>query len=345
MADIDLDIMRLLPDSGASHEYISTPALHQKLEQAVFDAPCKRTVQRRLYALQDDGFVESERHGNAVMWRRKAGANGIASKAGSLMTFDEALALQTLRRFASRQVPVLVSDALSSMYAMAETRLARPQSERERKIASWPQKVAIESASFQLQRPVIDSTLFTSVSYALFEERKLDIGYRARHNGGLEKSQVILPLGLVEVGTLVYLIGQRDTRPEPFMYRLDRIVRAEVLLESFRYPASFSLDQYVRTQRSFDFLVEKEIALDLKFSHHAGHHLLESPFAPDQTHEQQDDVLRVRGTVMLSQRLRWWLRSFGPHVEVLSPQSLRQELAAEVRELARIYCESCSSVA
>jgi predicted DNA-binding transcriptional regulator YafY len=235
--------------------------------------------------------------------------------------------------------------ALSSMYAMAETRFARPQSERERKIASWPQKVAIESASFPLQRPVIDPTLFASVSYALFEERKLDIGYRARHNGGLEKSQVIWPLGLVEVGTLVYLISQRDTRPEPFMYRLDRIVRADVLLESFRYPTSFSLDQYVRTQRSFDFLVEKEIALDLKFTHHAGHHLLESPFAPDQTHEQQDDFLRVRGTVMLSQRLRWWLRSFGPHVEVLAPQSLREELAAEARELAGIYCESCSSVA
>ena len=40
---------------------------------------------------------------------------------------------------------------------------------------------------------------------------------------------------------------------------------------------------------------------------------------------------------MLSQRLRWWLRSFGPNVEVLGPASLRAELAAEARALARSY--------
>jgi predicted DNA-binding transcriptional regulator YafY len=45
----------------------------------------------------------------------------------------------------------------------------------------------------------------------------------------------------------------------------------------------------------------------------------------------------VQGTVMLSQRLRWWLRSFGPNVEVLTPASLRAELAAEAARLYEMY--------
>jgi predicted DNA-binding transcriptional regulator YafY len=337
MSDIDHEIMRLLPDASTQADFISTPDLHKKLEQAVDDAPCKRTVQRRLYMLEQDGFVEMNRRGNAVVWRRLAGAGGIAARAGSLMTFDEALALQTLRRFSSRQIPELVSGSLNSLFAVAQARLSRTQSELERKYARWASKVEIESPSFPLQSPPIDRAVFAEVSQALFEERKLDIVYRSRSNGGSGKQQIILPLGLVEVGTLVYLIGKRENKPAPYMYRVDRLDRAEVMFESFDYPADFSLERYVRTQRSFDFEVGPSMQVELLFAVHAGDHLLEAPFAPDQRHEVRGNALHVKGTVALSQRLRWWLRSFGPNVEVLAPDVLRNEVREEAKALARLY--------
>jgi predicted DNA-binding transcriptional regulator YafY len=141
----------------------------------------------------------------------------------------------------------------------------------------------------------------------------------------------------VEVGGLVYLIGGTEGKPEPTMYRMDRLRRARMAPESFAYPSGFSVDEYVKTQRRFDFMVESEVLLKLKFTDHAGDHLLEAAMAKDQKTWSSGGALCVQGTVMLSQRLRWWLRSFGPHVEVLEPASLRAELAAEAAQLASLY--------
>ncbi|BCG04696.1 hypothetical protein PPGU19_092640 (plasmid) [Paraburkholderia sp. PGU19] len=337
MSDIDREIMRVLPDAANHGDYLSTPDIHRRLMNTVQNMPSSKTIHRHLTRLEEDGLVEMTLRGTASMWRKKAGASGMAAKAGAMMNFDEALALQTLRRFSARQIPELVAEWLTPMFEIAETRLKRTNSETERKYSRWASKVAVESGGFALHYPVIDREQFSEVSRALFEERKLEIVYRPRHNTDNDRPKVVLPFGIVEVGGLVYLVAGTEGKANPTMYRLDRLSSAKAMLESFAYPASFSLDAYVRQERSFDFMVEKEVLLKLKFVSGAGEHLLEAPMSKDQRNTRKDDALHVQGTVMLSQRLRWWLRSFGPNVEVLGPASLRAELAAEAAELANMY--------
>lgn len=329
--------MRVLPDAVTQGTPLSTPDVHRRLANTVQDLPSSKTIHRHLASLEEEGLVEMEQRGTAYFWRRKAGASGMAAKAGSMMNFDEALALQTLKRFSSRQIPELVADTLSPLFQIAETRLLRTNTETERKYSRWASKVAVESGGFALQYPPIDREWFGEVSRALFEERQLEIVYRPRHNTENDRAKVVLPFGLVEVGGLVYLVAGTVGKDNPTMYRLDRLTRAKALLESFPYPDSFSLDSYVREQRRFDFMVEKEVQLKLKFVDSAGDHLLEAPMSGDQQSMRKGDALHVQGTVMLSQRLRWWLRSFGPNVEVLGPATLRAELAAEAAQLARVY--------
>jgi predicted DNA-binding transcriptional regulator YafY len=337
MSEIDREIMRVLPDAATQDAYLSTPEIYRRLTNNVQDMPSAKTIHRHLARLEEEGLVELDERGNANVWRRKAGASGMAAKAGSMMNFDEALALQTLKRFSSRQIPDLVAESLTAMFQIADARLQRTNTETERKYSRWASKVAVESGGFALHYPVIDREQFATVSRALFEERKLEIVYRPRHNTDNDRPKVVLPFGLVEVGGLVYLVAGTQGKANPTMYRLDRLSSAKALLESFAYPASFSLEAYVIEQRSFDFMVEKEVLLKLKFVGGAGEHLLEAPMSTDQKSARKGDALHVQGTVMLSQRLRWWLRSFGPNVEVLGPASLRAELAAEAVELGRIY--------
>jgi predicted DNA-binding transcriptional regulator YafY len=45
------------------------------------------------------------------------------------------------------------------------------------------------------------------------------------------------------------------------------------------------------------------------------------------------DVLTVLDTA----QLRWWLRGFGPDVEVIEPRALRDEFSADARKLAARY--------
>ena len=331
--------MQVLPDAAKGEGPISTPEVHRKLGRRQIESPVIKTVQRRLVKLLDEGLVEAEKRGTAWHWRKRAGASGLAAKAAGAMTYDEALALQTLRRFSSRQIPTLVAETLAPIFDVAEKRIEAAQDERERRYRRWVDKVEVESGSFSLKYPSVDPAIFSEVSMALFYEQQLEIAYRSRLKPDDGELRIVRPLGLVEVGGLVYLVASVPRYANPATYRVDRLSAARMLAEPFAYPPEFKLVHYVRQQRQFDFMVEGEIRLTLRFRNGAGNHLLEAPLSDDQHVLLKENLLEVSGTVLLSQRLRWWLRSFGPDVEVLEPTSLRNEFAHEAHTLAATYGE------
>lgn len=334
---LDREIMQILPDAGKDEVPITTSEVHQKLVRRVADVPVVKTVQRRLERLVLAKLVEQTNRGNAHAWRKVAGASGLAARASGYLTHDEALALQTLRRFSSRQIPALVAETLSPLFDVADKRLEAANNDTERRYRKWIDKVEVESGGFALKCPAVDAAVFEAVSQALFYEQQLKIVYQPRSKTDNTEPKIVHPLGLVEVGGLVYLVALTSRHPNPAMYRLDRVVGAVMLPEPFSYPHDFTLSAYVRQQRQFDFMVEGEIHLKLRFANSAGDHLLEAPMSDDQRSRRDGDYLEVQGTVLLSQRLRWWLRAFGPNVEVLAPASLRGELAREARALAVLY--------
>lgn len=68
-------------------------------------------------------------------------------------------------------------------------------------------------------------------------------------------------------------------------------------------------------------------------------HLSECPLSRDQTLEPErgsDDYI-VEAKVLESAQLQWWLRGFGPFVEVLGPEKLRKDFAVEAEALAAAY--------
>ncbi|MCA8001373.1 helix-turn-helix transcriptional regulator [Burkholderia metallica] len=334
---LDREIMQVLPDAAKGEEPISTPDLHRKISAMLLDPPVVKTVHRRLEEMLEASLVVMERRGRAKYWSKVAGASGLAAKAAGMMTHDEALALQTLRRFSTWRIPTLVAETLAPLFDVAGKRLATVNSEHERRYRKWIDKIEVETGSFALQYPEVDPAIFATVSQALFNEQKLEIVYQPRSKIDNAQAKIVYALGLVEVGGLVYLVAAMPRHPHPAMYRLDRFARAAMLPESFAYPRGFRLSEFVREQRQFDFMVEGEIDLRLCFRNGAGDHLLEAPLSENQHAVQNGDTLEIRGTVLLSQRLRWWLRAFGPNVEVMRPASLRAELAAEAKALTALY--------
>lgn len=340
MPPLVANVFHVLKDAEQDGLFLSTPEVNKALLNTFRIEVSVKTVQRALVKLRNEQLVDCEKRGTALFWRKRPGANGMASRSSGLMTYEQALALQTLKRFSSRQIPSLVAESLASLFDTAEKRLDASQNDSERRYRKWVDKVEVESGGFALQHPAIDPVLFSAVTHALFYEQKLDVVYRVRSKDYQEKSKVVDPLGLVEVGGLVYLIAAMPGYPKPAMYRLDRLVSAKMLPERFTYPAEFSLAEYVKDQRQFDFMVEGAITVELRFFNGAGNHLLESPLSDDQVATTTNEGLEVTGTVLLSKRLRWWLRSFGPNVQVLGPAALRGEMVAEARTLMALYGET-----
>ena len=336
---IDSEILAVLPTPRDQQRWMTTPGVADAVRRLGTEVAHVKTVQRRLEALLEQGVLVNRRAGNALEWQRKDGASGIAAKAGAMMGFDEALALQVLSRFAGRQIPSLVSLSLKGLFDVANERLARGSSHEGQRHANWHRKVAVVDGAFQLIRPPIKEVIFQMVSHALFAEQLLEIGYRARSKPSNEPVRhVLMPLGLVEAAEMVYLVAKQPGKPNPVTYRLDRMESAEVQLESFTYPLDFSLAQYVENERHFDFFPQGKVQVVLRFAGDARHAVVETPISTDQAIEtNDDDSITVQATVMLSDRLHWWIRAFGPYVEVLEPKQLRQTFANEAKRAHELY--------
>lgn len=344
MSARDQNILSVLPTDDNAVKWMTTPKVAERLRVLGITIKHVKTVQRWLEKLEAQGVVRQQAAGNALAWQRQDAAGGIAARAGSLMSFNEALALQVLKRFSDRRIPAMVSSSLESMFTVAEGRLSAPHNDGARH-AAWHHKVAVVDSGFQPTPPPLADEVFHEVSNALFTERLMDVVYARRDAdpAASVRKQRVMPLGMVETAAgLVYLVARNvikgEVKPNPTIYRLDRMTAAKPLDDYFDYPEDFVLATYVGTERKFDFYPDGQIKLALRFAAHAAQSVLDGKIAEDQTIKTNaDGTITVRGTVMLSDKLRWWIRAFGPGVEVMSPRTLRREFADEAQRTAALY--------
>ncbi len=111
------------------------------------------------------------------------------------------------------------------------------------------------------------------------------------------------------------------------------------MIESSNQPKDFDIDKYLATGAfSIALSGDKKIKLKAIFDKFAAAHLYESPLSVNQTIEEKEDGnVLIEADVLDTQQLRWWILSFGGHVEVVSPNSLREEISKTVNEMASRY--------
>ncbi|MFM0027370.1 WYL domain-containing protein [Paraburkholderia madseniana] len=336
-------LLKFLPEDGPGVVGLSTSQVLERAQNAKLPYEYSKKVHRALCELGDLVICDSGPRRRTDYWRKRKGASGIAANPHQMRP-DQALALQLLAQFAYNQIPTLVTEELEQLIDVAAIvldRLPASAPRKQRNFRKWLSKVAVEPGIFSLRHRLIRPEVFGAVTEALLLEYELEIRYLYRTNDpsvtGRESTRVVRPLGLVEVGGIGYLVASTKARATPGMYRLDRMLTARVLDEEFSYPATFSLQTYVKDQRNFDFFPEGTVQLELRFHGAAGDHLMETPMSDDQIVTRRGDLLEVSGTVMASKRLRWWIRSFGANVEVLGPPELRKEFAEQATTLAALY--------
>jgi predicted DNA-binding transcriptional regulator YafY len=265
------------------------------------------------------------------------------------MGASEAVAFHIMQRFAGNKLPAAVTRDIEPLFAAAEVRLSQEKAD-SRIYREWPDKVDSVDGTFALIRPHLREDIFHAVTTATFFEREMRVEYRPAGKPETEKlkPKILWPLALVESAGVMYMVAQ-DPSFEPrkdkpriqwlrSLFRLDRIVSATESGNTFAYPEDFSLRDYIGSEQAFNFLTEPAVNLSIAFDGHAGNHLRETPMSKDQRIETlTDGRMMVTGTVIPSLKLRWWLRSFGASIEILSPPALRNEFATEYRKLAARY--------
>jgi predicted DNA-binding transcriptional regulator YafY len=323
-----IEMLRAIPREGK----VSTADLARRLEEAGFPIN-KRSVQRDLERLSQLYPLIVDMSSKPYGWQWARDAKPISLPG---LSEAEALTFNLVERHLEGLLPLSTLSDLEPYFRAAREKLASSSSRSP--LGNWTRRIRVVAPQQPLLAPKLNREVRRAVTLALLQSVQLEISYFAPWTDAPKKHR-IHPLGLVQHGAVFYLCVRFYEYPEPRMLALHRITAAKPIELRAEPPEGFDLDQWIE-EGAFGFgELGKPIKLDIEFKDHAGDVLLETRLSEDQTNTGTAGNLRIRATVMDTQRLRWWILGFGSRVKVHAPRALRQEIAQQHRDAAASYLD------
>ena len=165
---------------------------------------------------------------------------------------------------------------------------------------------------------------------------KVAVGYRSPRSGTLYE-RVISPYALEPTPSGIYVIGYDDWADDMRTFKLDRLETADLLDESFTMPENFDLEAHLAN--SWGIMTGDEVTeVTLRFASDVSAHVHERQWHPSQRIENLADG-RCLLHVQIAEPIEMlpWIRGWGPQVEVLSPNWLRQQVMEDLCRAVTLY--------
>lgn len=163
---------------------------------------------------------------------------------------------------------------------------------------------------------------------AIIERKTVRFGYHARYRSDQTDAadvREVDPYALMHVGGGWMLIAYCHLRRDIRHFRLERMEDVVTLEKVFARPHDFEI------QRSSD--DDRTLVVRALFDHEAARRIQEAPSFYQSGQEAHPDGLLVTLAVRQPGDILGWLLSWGSHVRVLEPESLRELLAHEAERL------------
>jgi predicted DNA-binding transcriptional regulator YafY len=294
-----LELLRRIPRNRS----ISSVELHRQLKDAGIEREL-RTIQRQLEVLSEHFDIYRDQRSKPYGYRWKEKAAGLALPT---LSPQESLLLGLAEEYLKNLLPSKLMKSMDGFFEQARRNLGPCSTAKQEK--EWASKVRVVATSQPLLPPQLKPGVFEAVSEALYANNWLEIDY-LNSNGRRSKVEV-MPLGLAQQGSRLYLVGRYKGYDNERSLALHRMQSAEVVQgEKFSRPHEFDLKKYDDDGR-FGYGNGKRIRLKFSIDKAAGLHLLESPLSTDQIYTERDDLYDIEATVVESSMLEWWLRGFG----------------------------------
>ena len=322
------EMLKLIPRERKT----TVKELQNKLEGLGYSVN-RRTLERDLDRLSIPFAIEADTRSKPYGWRYALNMHP-ANIPG--LTSSEALTMVLLETYLKTLLPVAIADNLASHFSAARHSLSVEHSDS--KLQSWLKKVKVLSPGQHLLAPTIDPSIQRTVYNALMQGYQLEMDYLAANSTEAKHYGSVHLQGLVQYGSVIYLVVTINDHIDLrllVLHRIQKVALKEVPLSPLE---NFDLQTYI-DQGGFGF-GETSVPIELValFKNGAGHHLIETPLAVDQQIERLDpQTLKITAKVLDTPGLQRWLSSFGPDVEVLSPELLRVTIAERHQQAAQLY--------
>ena len=320
-------ILQLLTHGGEWKTH--TEILNELLEEGF--SVTKRTVERDLEQLSDTfPGIEANKKGTPWGWRW----NRVASFDIPGLSVSDALSMQLIKNTLRPLLPKSIVKVVEPKFEQAAVRLK--QARLSNKMASWADKVYQIEPSLPLIPPEIDENVLEVIQSALMSAQQVDVQYRAIDSS--EYKQVRLhPFGIVQRGATTYLVASAFNYEDILVWALHRMNDAKQVDEAICGIEGFDFKQYVESGK-LHFGSTKPIKLRACIKTGELVRILEeTPLSHDQKIIISDGNVIIKATVSSTWQLGWWILSQGSAIEVLSPASLRKQIANELEAASSQY--------
>lgn len=166
--------------------------------------------------------------------------------------------------------------------------------------------------------------------------RKVQVAYRSPRSGEL-RQRVIAPYALEPTASAIYIICDDDWAGAIRTFKLARLESAQLLDEAYAIPPDF--DPEAHLAGSWGIMSgERVTEVTLRFTAAARPFVVERQWHPSQRIQAASNggcLLHVQVSEPLE--MQPWIRSWGPQVEVIAPQWLREHIAADLQQAAAQY--------
>jgi predicted DNA-binding transcriptional regulator YafY len=326
-------LLHCIPSYRQNPTGMEVKELTNNLEKLGFHVD-KRTVQRDLNELSRyfPLYCNDKSKPHGWRWQEDAHVNLCGLSVG------ESVALNMVENHLRQMLPPGLLTGMNGLFRQAEKQLKALQ-ESNNTVAGWLPKVRNVPATLPLLPPKVDEKIHDTLSKALMEGRQLRVIYRKA--SAIKNEEYILhPLGIFLRGQTPYLVARTEKHTHLLTLPFHRFKEAEMLDEPVSVPPDFNLDTELGKGMA-EFGNGTQIKLELSCNDDLAFHLGETPLSADQTMEKlEEDDHRISATVNDTMQLRWWLLAQGAQIEVLAPESLREEIAEKLNDAAEIYADS-----
>lgn len=178
----------------------------------------------------------------------------------------------------------------------------------------------------------------TGIISAMQENRIISIEYKKY--GRMEaETLTVEPYAIKEYQKRWYLLGFCQERGDHRVYALDRITSIKATSWTFRMPEDYDIDElYSQTIGIYLDRETEPVFVYLRASEKEANYLRDLPLHSSQVETgRENGRVTFRMHVIPNEDLMMELKRLGKEIEVISPASVREALAKELREAAAQY--------
>lgn len=288
----------------------------------------RRTVFRDLKTLQESGIYvlyDEEKQGYALPWKSIVPFKDL--------TFEEALALFALCQDLDQTTVGLPFDQFARS---ASTKVLNSLSESLREnVIDAAQAISVWCTP--VNPDALDASQHKHLFQAAISQQNVRIQYRCPGDQKTH-STMLSPYHILYANRQWYAVGRSSVHRAIKAFPILKIVKTEILDETFKRPSRFKLERYLRNSWDPIRRPGKATAVKIRFQSSVAQRVSQIAWDPSQEiRTLKGGRIEFRARVDNLDQIVNWVLSFGDQAEVITPRTFRNLIRQKATDIAQIY--------